>query len=191
MKLDEWRATSKFKVGLGHCVAKARAQVREYRKKRYNLRSRSNRDPIEKSQHDSSNDSISSTSHDGPLVARDWPVPRWLRSRNKTIESITKHTEKYLEDARVQQTIQECAKLLVEGRRQRAKNDPQRWEKACFGAWYQCTTNGCPRGEKEYLKREDLRCHLLHKHRDKFPTESEADRSKLEVALDEFKIIVH
>ena len=191
MKLDEWRTRGRARVALGRCVGKARARLGAHHKRTNSSGSMDSRELGEKAKNDATTDSTRSGSRVESLTALDVRIPAWLRPRNKTVESIAEHTKKYLEDSEVQQTIKECANILVEGRRQRARNDPQRWEKACFGAWYQCTTDGCPRGEKEYRNREDLEWHLLDKHRDQFRAESEEDRPKLEKALDEFKIIVH
>ena len=117
-------------------------------------------------------------------------IPQWFRHRNSTLESIRKYTKQYLSQPDTMEMIDRCAKLLVDGRRGRAKSDPQRWEKACFGTWYQCRIAGCPRGEKEYERRWQLRKHLLDKHKTEFTRGSEC-KSKLEDALDSCKIIIH
>ena len=117
-------------------------------------------------------------------------IPQWLRPKNRTLESIRKHTEDYLSQPHTIKMIERCAKLLVDGRRGRAKSDPQRWEKACFGTWYQCRMTECPRGEKEYEKRRELRRHLLDKHKTEFQGGVEG-KDKLNDALDDCKIVVH
>lgn len=117
-------------------------------------------------------------------------VPQWFRPKNRTLESIRKCTEDYLSQPETSKMIERCAELLVDGRRGRAKSDPPRWEKACFGTWYQCRTPGCPRGEKEYEKRWQLRKHLLDKHKTEFTRGAEG-KSKLEETLDACKIVVH
>ena len=117
-------------------------------------------------------------------------IPQWFRPKNQTLESIRKYTEVYLSDPNTKKMIEGCAKLLVEGRRGRAKSDPPRWERACFGTWYQCRITECPRGEKEYEKRWQLRKHLLDKHRTEF-TKGVEGKSKLDEALDSCKIVVH
>lgn len=117
-------------------------------------------------------------------------IPQWFRPKNRTLESIRKCTEDYLSQPYTIEMIERSAKLLVDGRRGRAKSDPQRWEKACFGTWYQCRTPGCPRGEKEYERRWQLRKHLLDKHKTEFSKGAEG-RSKLEETLDACKIVVH
>ena len=76
-------------------------------------------------------------------------VPKCMRSRNKTLEIVRKHTERYLQQEDVKQWIQECAETYVKARRARVKQDRSRWERACFGAWYQCLIPKCPRGEKK------------------------------------------
>ncbi|MCJ1450133.1 hypothetical protein MMC28_000462 [Mycoblastus sanguinarius] len=114
-------------------------------------------------------------------------IPEWFHPKKKTLETIRKHTHAYLERADVQEQIKEIARILVKGRRDRARSDPQRWEKACFGAWYQCKLQGCPRGEKEYALRDKMAHHLLDKHEDTFSRE---DQRKLNRALDDCKIVV-
>lgn len=115
-------------------------------------------------------------------------IPQFFQTKNKTLASIRKHTCKYLLDPEVQQWIEEIAEILVKGRRARAKTDPHRWEKACFGAWFQCKIKGCPRGEKEYGLRRSMQKHLLDKHGDVFNREQ---GEALEQALDDCKIVVH
>lgn len=123
--------------------------------------------------------------------ADDAKIPSWFRPKNTTLESIRRYTKDYLSRPETIQMIEQCAKLLVEGRRGRAKN-LQRWEKTCFGTWYQCRIWGCPRGEKEYEQREQLRKHLLDKHKAEFsdPESVEGER-KLENELNSCKIVVH
>ncbi len=116
-------------------------------------------------------------------------IPPWFQPKNWTLESMRDCTRKYLDDPNTKEMIERCAKLLVDGRRARAKSDPQRWESACFGTWYQCRVPECPRGEKEYEKRWDLRKHLLDKHKTEF-TRGVEGKSKLEKALDSCKIVI-
>ena len=115
-------------------------------------------------------------------------IPEWFRARNKTLVLIRKHTEDYLRTPEVKGWIDEIAKFLVDGRRARAKQDKNRWEKACFGAWYQCNVSKCPRAEKEYLDRHSLEKHFLDKHKNLF---SRANQEELEKALDDCKVVVH
>ncbi len=87
-------------------------------------------------------------------------IPECFQSRNKTIEKIREHTGVYLEQEHLKKWVEECAKILVDGRRDRVNSDPQRWERTCFGSQYQCKMRGCPRGEKKYPQRKDMRKHL-------------------------------
>ena len=116
-------------------------------------------------------------------------IPEWFRPKNETLDTMRSCTHKYLSQNEVKTWIKECASLLVEGRRSRAKNDSQRWEKVCFGSWYQCNISECPRAEKEY-GRHELKKHLFDKHKDRFPRDQEG-QAKLEEALDTCKIIIH
>ena len=115
-------------------------------------------------------------------------IPGWFRARNKTLVLIRKHTEDYLDTPEVKACIDEIAKFLVDGRRARAKQDKNRWEKACFGAWYQCNVPKCPRAEKEYEDRHSLEKHFLDKHKNLFSRENQEE---LEKALDDCKVVVH
>ena len=117
-------------------------------------------------------------------------IPKWFRHKNRTLESIREYTEAYLSQPETIEMIDQCAKLLVDGRRGRARSDQQRWEKACFGTWYMCRIPECPRGEKEYETRKQLRKHLLDKHKNEFSSGNEGE-SKLEGTLDSCKIVVH
>ena len=114
--------------------------------------------------------------------------------RNKTLETIREHTEKYLGGEKPQEMINKCAEVLVKIRRERAESNPQRWERACFGAWYQCRVPGCPRGEKKYPQQKDMQKHLLYKHRDFFSRSIddniEFERNELEFWLNKCKIVV-
>lgn len=128
----------------------------------------------------------------GRMKLDEWHTRRSFRTKagagNKTLETITSHTKKYLEKNEVQDSIRKCAKMLVEIRRDRVASNPQRWERACIGAWYQCRVPGCPRGEKKYPQQKDMQRHLLGKHGEMF------DRSivdnELGRILDICKIVV-
>lgn len=118
-------------------------------------------------------------------------IPSWFRPKNTTLESIRGYTEKYLSRPETIEMIEQCAKLLVEGRRGRAKNLP-RWEKVCFDTWYQCRIWECPRGEKEYDQEKQFRKHLLDKHKAAFPDLGSAEgKRKLENELNSCKTVVH
>ena len=184
MKLDEWRARGETRTEAGKCVGKLRANLRARSHKASTTAVTGSCEP-EKTANISAEDR--STASSNTLAASDDLVPHWLQPRNKTIEYITKQTNEYLQRPEVQKWIQECAEILVEGRRLRALSDPNRWEKTCFDTWYQCTVPKCPRGEKKYESENGMRQHLLDKHRDCFRPDEEA----LTKALVECKIIVH
>ena len=191
MKLDEWRARGKIRTEAGRCVGKLRAKLRTHMHKASSTAtagSYGTEKPSNTSEEDESTVSSNKT-----LASSDDLVPHCLRPRNKTIEYITEHTNKYLQQPEVQEWVRECAVILVEGRRRRALSDPGRWEKTCFDTWYQCTVPKCPRGEKKYESINGIRQHLLDKHRDRFRPEPEnsLDEKALKKALVECKIIVH
>ena len=134
--------------------------------------------------------SINTSAQEPASDAASAKIPKWLQPKNLTLEAIRKHTQDYLSRPETIEMITQCAKLLVDGRRGRAKSNAQRWERACFGTWYQCRISECPRGEKEYEEREQLRRHLLDKHKAMFAGGDEC-KGKLDEALDACKIVVY
>lgn len=123
MKLDEWRTRARLRIGLGQFIGKSRKRFKKH------AIARSPATPGEKTYEEST----SSTSQD-TLMESDLLIPEWLRYRNKTLEKIALCTENYLKQDEVKNEIKKCAVILVEGRRDRARADPQRWEKACYSA---------------------------------------------------------
>ena len=193
MKLDEWRARGDFRTGLGRCVGRLREKlhVRAREGRSTNTDNTNGRNPEKRSKKNASMESDSSISPDASLDLPDLPIPRWLQPQNKTLKTITDKTNDYLQQDDVKQWIKECASILVEGRRKRALADPLRWEKTCFGAWYQCNVNECPRAEKEYESLKGMSRHLRDKHQDQFMSSGTFDKVAFDKALDECKILVH
>ncbi|KAL8712037.1 MAG: hypothetical protein Q9220_003733 [cf. Caloplaca sp. 1 TL-2023] len=173
----------RVRVALGKIVGKGR-------EKHSKLKARLTKDRPVSQEKDNISKVSASVGSTAKEQAEDNYVPGWLRPCNKTLETITKHTEKYLQGEDVQKEIRGCAEELVKGRRARARQDPQRWEKVCFTAWYQCVEHDCPRGENEYPDRKKMRTHLLDKHGDVYQRGEEESMEKLEKALDDYKIIV-
>ena len=134
--------------------------------------------------------SINASAQEPDSDADNEKVPKWFQPKNLTLEDIRKYTRQYLSRPETVEMIEQCAKLLVDGRRGRAKSNPQRWERACFGTWYQCKISECPRGEKEYEERGQLRKHLLDKHKAEF-TGGVEGQHKLDEVLNDCKIVVH
>lgn len=191
MKLDEWRARAEIRTEAGKCVGKLRAKFRARTHKASSTATAGSHE-TEKLSNIGTEDG-STVSSNNTLASADDLIPRWLRPRNKTLDYIKQHTNQYLQRPDVKTWIQECAAILVEGRRLRALSDPGRWEKTCFDTWYQCTVAKCPRGEKKYESLNGMRQHLLDKHRDRFRPEPQGipDEDALKKALAECKIIVH
>ena len=177
MKLDEWKTRGKLRKKIGVLVGHCRNSTPKAQ--RLAQQATSGETNVEKSIHQTQAIYNDSTVH----------IPNWFRDRNKTIEFIRKQTRDYLQSIDIQNELDKCAKILVDCRRLRAQKDPPRWERTCYGAWYQCTQDRCLRGEKEYESKESLRRHFLDKHRNQF-TRDERDREKLEEALEACKIIV-
>lgn len=181
MKLDEWRVRG----GLRTTVGKVVGSLRLLNKSRRHTNNCNN----------AQSDKASAAEKnlcllDAPKSLLESPIPAWFQPKNMTLDSIRTQTNSYLAQADVKKWLQECAKVLVEIRRNRAKVDPQKWEKACFGAWYQCQVEQCQRAEKEYSRREALMSHLKDKHSDLFRTGAEWDMAELDKALDQYKINV-
>ena len=114
-------------------------------------------------------------------------IPRLLQPKSRTLQNIRKHTMAYLENEQVKLWLEECAEILVEGRRERAKSHPNRWERTLFNLWYQCNTEHCQRAEKKYPQRKEMGKHLKSKHRDLLGPRLE----ELENMLDARKIVFH
>ena len=197
LKLDEWRVRGRLRITMGKTIGKLRSGrlVQSVVPGRRTHRV-GEKDP-EKSETVTSNvggqhgalikggegDHVNALS-----TIESSAIPKRLQPRNKTLKLIRKHTEDYLRKTEVKEWIDEIAKFLVDGRRARAKQDENRWEKACFGAWYQCNVRQCPRAEKEYQDRHSLEKHFLDKHKDMFSRENQ---NELEKALDDCKVVVH
>lgn len=114
-------------------------------------------------------------------------IPRLLQPKSRTLENIRKHTMAYLENEQVKLWLEECAEILVEGRRERAKSHPNRWERTCFNIRYQCNVPRCPRAEKKYPQRKNMENHLKDKHRDILGPHP----GGLENMLETCKIVIH
>ena len=56
------------------------------------------------------------------------------RPRNKTLDTITEHTLAYISTNEVQARISQCAEILVETRRCRARAEPYKWQEKCYGS---------------------------------------------------------
>ncbi|MCJ1428057.1 hypothetical protein MMC29_005964 [Sticta canariensis] len=181
MKLDEWRVRGTLRTTIGQAIKSLRSFKKSSLHTINDNKARSDKDSAAEK-----TDSLLYTSKPLPEST----VPAWFQPKNMTLDSIRAKTKSYLEGKEVQTELQECAKILVNIRRIRGRQDPQRWERACFGTWYQCRVAGCQRGEKEYDRREALMNHLKHKHSDSFRGTAGWDLAKLNETLDKFKIIV-
>lgn len=195
LKLDDWRARGSLRLRTGRCIAKLRGErsgsskhVRSSSTSSLNEKSSPNTTHVDRD-HRSSPSLNSETSITNSSDATKSAIPACFQPRNKTLDTLRKCTEAYIETKDMQKWLKECARLLVDSRRERAKADPQRWERACFGAWYQCIEERCPRGEKEYHTRHAIEKHFLHKHG--YSKEGLEARRRLEGKIDECKVVVH
>lgn len=202
MKLDEWKARGFMKTGLGKIIRRLRTPGND---KYISTVEMTKIDTATHVDHTSENTAREGTDIQNgnaqgsvhpsmdrngvPTAQNDFEdIPKRLRPRNKTLDTIRKHTAVYLSREDVQREIEDCAKELVRIRRVRAKTDPQRWEKACYRVRYQCNVHKCPRGEKVYAGRDALKRHLLDKHQEIF---QDGQGILLEDRLNACKTIIH
>lgn len=115
-------------------------------------------------------------------------ISLWSQPKDLTKASIYRCTRMYLDREDVRSKVIELAHILVNKRRERVKSDPERWERFCFGTWYQCRIPRCPRAETEYGSRSALQAHLFAIHADQF---SRRDPVALEAALDQGRFRVY
>ena len=174
MKLDEWRCRSTIRLKIGRLIGHIR-----YNK----FRPANPHHDSEKLNHPDHDSTDGSTGVDSK-------IPGFLRPKNRTLEKIQQDTLEYLGDPETQRRLDECAQKLVENRRERVKANKERWERACFGTWYQCQVDKCPRGQKEYRDQHDMEKHLLHKHRDIHSNKDEEGRRRLEETLRKYRIVI-
>ena len=80
----------------------------------------------------------------------------------KTLETIHKAVQKYLQVDDVQQDLEQVAKMLVQRRRVRAK-DASRWERFATSSYYLCGDNGCDK-KVRFDTSEDFKEHLVSGH---------------------------
>lgn len=178
MKLDEWRVRGALRTTVGKSI------------KSFQSLKKSSPNPSN-CNNAQSNEGGAAEKNDRLLDTPEEPaIPAWFQPKNSTLDSIRTKTNSYLAQDEVKKWLKETADILVKIRRSRAELDPQRWEKACFVAWYQCKVEGCQRAEKEYESREALRNHLKHKHSELFRGAAGWDLEKLNSDLDKYKIIV-
>ena len=211
MKLDEWRARGRLRIGLGKRLRHMRAWQDQSRGQPAvnhialkGINGESATQPGQGPSNGAVNHPVVSTPNGNTASgsgtqAREAPKPRgWFDPRNKTLENIAEHTRVYLEDENVMKSIRASAESMVNSRRARVRSDPARWQRACFGFWFQCSVRGCPRGEAEYIDRHAMEKHLKDKHPELFrdlhvPVGSSAivvEEEEMNRLLDKYKIIV-
>lgn len=195
MKLDEWKCRGPTRIALGRCIGWARLKMSQ--RKATKTPGNDHNEKACASDDDNASQSVHSASgHSKDHAARspgrddlDQYVLPCLEPRIKTLETIRTQTEKYLDNPERQAELLKIAKNLVENRRARVKADSVRWRKACYGTWYQCQVSGCQRGQQEYPDEKAMYNHLRHKHAALFA--DDADHSKLEKMVADFRVTVH
>ena len=165
MKLDEWRERGQHRLRMGRLIAGCRSGRKEATMNGTVMNGKSKETMPNGNANDNTNGNANGTpnSNADPHNEKAAPednlknpgahssnIPSWFQPKNKTLDTIRRETATYLSNPSVQDWLDECARKLVDGRRGRAKTDPARWERACFGAWFMCRHRECPRGEKEY-----------------------------------------
>ena len=200
IKLDDWRARGPLRLCTGRCIGKLRrkrgaSSEHPSSSSTSSLKEKSSPNTMHTDRSHQSSPSLNSetpiTNSGDSSDSSDSTIPGPFQPRNRTLDTLRENTEAYISTEDMQTWLKECARLLVDSRRDRAKADPQRWERACFGAWYQCIEDKCPRGEKEYHTRRAIEKHFLHKHGNVHTNLDELSRRKLEAALDKCKVVVH
>ena len=83
-----------------------------------------------------------------------------------TFSYINLCTQKELEKPQVQEQLQKLAKQLVERRRQRIKDDYDRWERFACCTTYTCTSDDCRVGGEalKFNLRREMKDHLQAVH---------------------------
>ena len=194
MQLDEWHCRGPMRIALGRWIGRfrSRCSLRRPVKSKENVLDEKGRTIA--NDIDSHSDQSSSTPlgyQSGNSADLDKNIPSLFIARNKTLETIRTQTKAYLSRPDCQTWLQECAQYLVENRRARVKADFERWQKTCFGTWYQCQVRGCQRGQKEYPDAKAMERHLLDKHRNLYSKMDDKGRTNLGKTVRSFKVTVH
>ncbi|MCJ1470616.1 hypothetical protein MMC07_009262 [Pseudocyphellaria aurata] len=177
MKLDEWRCRGALRTTAGKAIKSLRSLQKSSQET-----SNGNNKPV--------NEASAAEVNVHPPARPKTTIPVWLQPKNRTLELIRKKTNTYLARNDVKLWLENCAKILVDMRRERVMNDRHRWEKTCFSAWYQCQVEGCQRAEKEYDHPEAFRCHLKDKHCADFTEAAVLDKTRLDDYVKKCKIVV-
>ena len=194
MQLDEWHCRGPTRIALGRWIGRFRSRMSLYRV------SKSKENTVDEKRRTLANDvdshsDQSSFTHLGHRSENtdelDENIPSFFKARNKTLETIRAQTEAYLSSPDCQAWLQAYAQYLVENRRAKVKADLDRWQRTCFGIWYQCQVRGCHRGQKEYSDARSMEKHLLGKHRNLFSKMNEEGRTNLERTVRNFKVTMH
>lgn len=197
MKLDEWKVDGPIRRKLGKWGKPSTSPAKEAEQETVGT---------EKGP-EQSNESAAPplTGTTNPTTTTLLPVatPPIADPHNHTLTRIRASTADYLSRPDVQTELSECARALVESRRSRIRADRERWDRACYGTWFQCQVEECPRGEWEYHDKHAMEKHLGNKHPtvfsklgDDWETVAESEklnrrRNEMERLLEEFKVIVH
>lgn len=106
------------------------------------------------------------------------------RKRKTLLRRIEKATNDYLNDSRVQSQLADCARHLVEARRQRALTS--RWEAFALGTRYQCPYPERCSHSLPFSTRVELLDHLIKDHN--MPAPDAKHGQKMEQLLDESRM---
>lgn len=107
------------------------------------------------------------------------------QKRLQTLARIKIATQAYLDQPQVASNLDECAEILVERRRQRARTTL--WEGFALGIRYQCKESDCPDHNPPYNIRNDLMRHLRTAHH--LPPPDLAHFDKIQRILDDGRML--
>ncbi|KAI4187159.1 MAG: hypothetical protein L6R41_002986 [Letrouitia leprolyta] len=106
---------------------------------------------------------------DGDRSLRDVKLDQWEKiafdTKNKKPQStaIEQAIHAYLDQPIVQHDLEQCAKLLVERRRLRAR-DASAWDRYAYASFYQCSYQGCPVPQHRFKRVEQFQEHVMQTH---------------------------
>ena len=183
MKLDEWKCRSPTRIALGRCIGKTKFWL-----SRAGSASSPNHSDDEKDPALTGNLVCQSGEGSAQHTFEDYIHP-FFQPHNKTLKTLRMQTETYLKRSEVQAELERFAVYLVENRRARVRADPERWQRACFGTWYQCQVDDCQRGECEYPDENSMKQHIRDKHANLLSADT--DGRLLAKMVRDFKVTVH
>ena len=106
------------------------------------------------------------------------------KNRARSLRTIEEATCAYLKSESIAAKLRDCAQMLVDRRRQRAKTT--RWEAYSLGIGYQCKEKGCSEGSPLCDSRNQLMSHMRRLHQ--LPAPDLAHYEKIQKILDSGRV---